>query len=47
MGMQSILPITVLTKKIKGATRQLYGEGDGVIRCGQTLTCQVCLRNHI
>ena len=36
MGMQPILPITVPIKKIKGATRQCYG--NGVIRCEQTLT---------
>ena len=35
--MQPILPITVPIKKINGATRQCYGDGDGVVRCEQTL----------
>ena len=35
IGMQPILPITVPVKKIKGATRQCFGDGDGVIRCEQ------------
>ena len=30
MGMQPILPITVPVKKIKGAARQYYSDGDGV-----------------
>ena len=36
MGMQPILPITVLTKMIQGATHQRYGVSDGVVRCEQT-----------
>ena len=36
--MQPILPVTVPVKKIKGATRQRYGDGDGVVRCKQILT---------
>ena len=36
MGMQPILPVTVPVKKIKGATHQCYGGGDGGIRCEQT-----------
>ena len=38
MGMQSILPVTVPVKKIKGAARQCYGYGDGVVQCEQTLS---------
>ena len=45
MGMRPILPITVPVKKIKGATRQCYGDGDGVTWCEQALmvlfTCNV------
>ena len=33
MGVQLILPI----KKIKGAARQCYGDGNGVVRCEQTV----------
>ena len=36
MGMQLILPVTVPVKKIKGAARQCYGDGDGVVRSEQT-----------
>ena len=38
MGVQPILPVTVPVKKIKDAARQCYGDGDGVVRCEQTLT---------
>ena len=38
MGMQPILPVTVLVKKIKGAAHQCYGHGDGVVRCEQTFS---------
>ena len=38
MDMQPILPVTVPVKKIKGAARQRYGDGDGVVRCKQILT---------
>ena len=41
MGMQPILPITVSIKKIKGAARQCYGNGDGVIWCEQTLSVRL------
>ena len=39
MYMQPILAITVPVKKIKGAARQCYGDGDGdgVVRCEQAL----------
>ena len=33
MGLQPILPITVPIKNIKGATRQHYGDGDGIAWC--------------
>ena len=33
MGMQ---PIRVPVKKIKGVTRQHYGNGNGIARCEQT-----------
>ena len=35
MDTQPILPVTVSVKKIKGAARQRYGDGDGdgVVRC--------------
>ena len=36
--MQPILPVTVSVKKIKGAARQCYGDGDGVVLCEQTLS---------
>ena len=29
IGMQPILPVTLLVKKIKGAARQRYVDGDG------------------
>ena len=32
-----ILPVTMPVKKRKGAARQCYGDGDGVVRCEQTL----------
>ena len=35
--MTPILPISVPVKKRKGAARQCYGDGDGVIHCEQTL----------
>ena len=38
MGMQPIVPVTVSVKKIKGATHQSYGDGDGVVQCEQTLS---------
>ena len=38
MGIQPILPITVPFKKMKGAARQCYVDGDGVVRCEQTLS---------
>ena len=38
MGMQPILPVTMPIKKIKVATRQCYGDADGVVRCEQTST---------
>ena len=38
MGTQPILPVTVSIKKIKGAARQCYGDGDRVVQCEQTLT---------
>ena len=37
MGLQPVLPVTVPIKKIEGAHRQCYGDGDGVVRCEQTL----------
>ena len=37
MGMQPILPITVPIKKIKGAARQRYGDGDVVAWCERAL----------
>ena len=37
--MQLILPVTVSIKKIKGATRHSYGDGEGVDRCGWTFKC--------
>ena len=37
MGVQPILSVTVPVKKIKGATRKCYGDGDGVVRCEQAL----------
>ena len=36
MGMQPILPTTLSVKITKGATRQCYSDGDGVVRCEQT-----------
>ena len=36
MSVQLILSITVSVKKIKGAARQCYGDGDGIVRCEQT-----------
>ena len=42
MGMQPILPVTVPIKKIKGATHQCYGDGDGVVRCEQTFSSLLC-----
>ena len=36
MGMQPFLPVTVPFKKIKGATCQRYGVGNGIARCEQT-----------
>ena len=38
--MQPILPV----KKIKVATRQCYGDGDGVVRCEQALNGWFTLR---
>ena len=37
-GCATILPITVPVKKIKDATRQCYGDGDGdgVVQCEKT-----------
>ena len=40
MGMQPILPITMLVKKIKSAARQCYGDGAGDVRCEQTLNLE-------
>ena len=40
MNMQPILAVTVPVKKIKGAARQCYGEGDGIVQCEQAL--KVC-----
>ena len=36
MGMQPILPVTVPVKKIKGADRQHYIDGDVNTQCEQT-----------
>ena len=36
-GMRPILPVTVPVKKIKGAARQCYSDGDGVVWYEQTL----------
>ena len=44
MGMQPILPITVLVKKTKGAAHQR--DGDGVIRCEHTLSYSYQLDLH-
>ena len=38
MGMQTILPSTASVNKIKVVTCQCYGDGDGVVRCEQTLS---------
>ena len=46
MGMQTILPITVPMKKIKGAVGQCYSDGDGVVRCEQALRMIVTARQH-
>ena len=43
MGMQPILPVTVPIKKIKGDFSKCYGDGDGVIRCEQTLNHLRCI----
>ena len=37
-GMKSILPVPVPVKNIKGAARQCYGDGDGIVCCEQTFT---------
>ena len=44
MGMQPILSITVPVKNIKGTSRQCYGDGDGVVRCEQTIRVNSHLR---
>ena len=38
MGVQPILPITVPVKKIKGAARQYYSDGDGVVQYEQSFS---------
>ena len=38
MGMQPILPVIVLVKKIKGTAHECYGDGDGAVRCEQTFS---------
>ena len=43
MGMQPILPIIVPVKKIKGAAHKRYGDGDGVVQCGQTINMKDAL----
>ena len=37
MSLQPILPVTEPINKMKGAVRQCYGDGDGVVRCEQAL----------
>ena len=45
--MQPILPVTVPIKKIKGATRQRYGDGDGIAWCERALSnCNYYCGNH-
>ena len=46
MGMQTILPLTVPIKKIKGAAGQCYSDDDGVGRCEQDLKIIVTARQH-
>ena len=40
--MQPILPITVHARKMKGAARQLFRDGDGVVRSEQTFGMLAC-----
>ena len=39
--MEPILSVIVPVKKIKGAARQCYGDGDGVVRCEQIFSVTV------
>ena len=44
--MEAIPPVTVSVKKIKGAARQCYGDGGGIVWCEETFSLPKCVCSH-